>query len=249
MTMTGGGTLLKTRTALLTKEDMETREDLPLWLKNEYAAFHRTVMDPTFPCYFGMNGERKGELRYGYITQKDWSRLPEIVGSFLELFKEPPFVRHGLFLFVEPFEQEGDLEQYREQFWSILQYLHEQDDQEWPAESPKDPDHYLWDFHFHGEPVFVFGNTPAYKQRKTRDLGNAMVLGFQPRKIFKGLTGTEPGGIMSREKVRERVEKWDRLPKHPDISHFGDPTHNEWKQFFIGDDSEPILGKCPFQHK
>ena len=50
-----------------------------------------------------------------------------------------------------------------------------------------------------------------------------MVLGFQPRRIFEGLKGTEKGGVMSREKVRERVEVWDQLPKHPDISHFGDP--------------------------
>ena len=120
---------------------------------------------------------------------------------------------------------------------------------EWPVESPRDPDHYLWDFHFHGEPIFVFGNAPAYKQRKTRHLGNAMVLGFQPRRIFEGLKGTETGGMMSREKVRERVAVWDQLPKHPDISHFGDPTHNEWKQFFIGDDAKPIQGKCPFMHK
>ena len=38
-----------------------------------------------------------------------------------------------------------------------------------------------------------------------------MVLGFQPRKIFEGLEGTEKGGIMSREKVRKRVEAWDQL--------------------------------------
>ncbi len=100
-----------------------------------------------------------------------------------------------------------------------------------------------------GEPIFAFGNAPAYKQRKTRNLGNSRIIGFQPRKIFKGLEGTEKGGIMSREKVRARVEKWDQLPKHPDISHFGDPDHNEWKQFFIGDDSEPIKGSCPFHHK
>ena len=31
---------------------------------------------------------------------------------------------------------------------------------------------------FKGEPIFIFGNAPAYKRRKTRDLGNAMVLGF-----------------------------------------------------------------------
>lgn len=154
--------------------------------------------------------------------------------------------RHGFFVFVEPEKQERSIAYYREYFWEILQYLHQQDNAGWPQEQPSDPDHYLWDFHFQKEPIFVFGNAPAYKQRKTRNLGNSLILGFQPRRIFKGLEGTEPGGSMSREKVRERVEKWDNLPKHPDISHYGDPDHNEWKQFFIGDDVKPIKGKCPF---
>lgn len=235
--------------ALLTKEDFETRSDLPEWLQNEYKTFQSTVTDKTFPCYFGMSGQLKGELRYAYISRDDWSALPVAVEEFLSLFNDPKHKRHGLFVFVEPFETEGSLGQYRDEFWTILQYLHNVDETEWPADKPTDPDHYLWDFVFKGEPIFVFGNAPAYKRRKTRDLGNAMVLGFQPRRIFEGLTGTEKGGIMSREKVRQRVEKWDQLPTHPDISHFGDPEHNEWKQFFIGDDSEPIEGKCPFSHK
>ena len=234
---------------LLTKEDFQTRTDLPNWLYKEYETFHNTVTDKTFPCFFGMSGELKGELRYAYINQDDWSNLPAAVGHFLDLFKLPNYKRHGLFVFVEPFEQEGSLEDYRKQFWDILQYLHKEDEVEWPVDSPRDPEHYLWDFHFAGEPIFVFGNAPAYKKRKTRHLGNAMVLGFQPRKIFEGLEGTEKGGIMSREKVRKRVEVWDQLPKHPDIGHYGDPTHNEWKQSFIGDDIVPIQGKCPFQHK
>ena len=234
---------------LLTKEDFQTRSDLPGWLYVEYETFHQTVTDKTFPCFFGMTGELKGELRYAYITQDDWSNLPSALEKFLALFTLPNYKRHGLFVFVEPFEKEGVLDEYRKQFWAILQYLHTMDQQEWPETSPRDPDHYLWDFHFAGEPIFVFGNAPAYKQRKTRHLGNAMVLGFQPRKIFQGLEGTEPGGIMSREKVRKRVALWDQLPKHPDIGHYGDPTHHEWKQFFIGDDIEPIQGKCPFQHK
>lgn len=241
--------MIMTNKALLTKEDFKTRDDLPAWLINEYETFHNTVTDKTFPCYFGMAGEFGGELRYAYVTRDDWSNLPSALKSFLTLFDNPKHKRHGLFVFVEPFETAGSLEDYRKEFWNILQYLHEVDEIGWPTDSPRDPEHYLWDFRFQGEPIFAFGNAPAYKQRKTRDLGNAMVLGFQPRKIFKGLTGTEKGGIMSREKVRERVEAWDHLPKHPDISHFGDPTHNEWKQFFIGDDSEPIVGKCPFVHK
>lgn len=237
------------KNTLLVKEDFESRDDLPEWLLIAYDKFRRTITQKTFPCYFGMAAELGGELRYAYVTQKDWSNLPSALSSFLALFNEPKLKRHGLFVFVEPFETEGSLEDYRQQFWDVLQYLHEVDEIEWPTDSPRDPEHFLWDFHFQGEPVFAFGNAPAYKQRKTRDLGAAMVIGFQPRKIFQGLTGTEKGGIMSREKVRERVEVWDQLPKHPDISHFGDPTHNEWKQFFIGDDAEPIIGKCPFKHK
>lgn len=247
--MGGGKCMLTKQQALLTKEDFSTRADLPEWLLHEYQTFHNIVIDKTFPCYFGMSGELKGELRYGYITQDDWSNLPKIVEGFLDLFQDPKHKRHGLFVFVEPFKVEGDLSQYRKQFWDILQYLHEVDSVEWPKDAPLDPAHHLWDFRFQGEPIFVFGNAPAYKQRKTRHLGNSMIIGFQPRKIFQGLEGTEKGGIMSREKVRERVEVWDQLPTHPDISHFGDPNHNEWKQFFIGDDIEPIKGKCPFNHK
>lgn len=248
--MCGGGDLMLTKQqALLTKEDFSTRTDLPKWLIDEYKTFHNIVTDKTFPCHFGMGGELKGELRYGYITQDDWSNLPKTLEGFLDLFQNPKHKRHGLFLFVEPFKVEGDLEQYRKQFWDILQYLHKVDPVEWPENAPRDPEHHMWDFRFHGEPIFVFANAPAYKQRKTRHLGNSMVLGFQPRKIFQGLEGTEKGGIMSRDKVRERVEAWDELPKHPDISHFGDPHHNEWKQFFIGDDVEPLTGKCPFNHK
>lgn len=241
--------MLTKNSALLTKDDFKVRTDLPEWLLAEYKTFHEIVTDKTFPCYFGMNGELKGELRYAYITQDDWSNLPAAVESFLTMFNDPKHKRHGLFVFVEPFEKEVALDAYRKQFWDILQFLHDEDDSEWPVDAPRDPDHYLWDFTFKGEPIFVFGNTPAYKQRKTRDLGNAMVLGFQPHRIFEGLKGTEKGGVMSREKVRQRVEAWDHLPTHPDISHFGDPDHNEWKQFFIGDDSEPIKGKCPFTHK
>lgn len=239
----------ETNKVLLTKDDITNPAVVPEWVIHEYNTFHKTVTEKTFPCYFGMKAEKKDELRYAYITQDDWSNLPKAVEKFLALFKEPPYVRHGLFVFVEPEEEKDDLEHYRKNFWTILQNLHENDKQKWPDDKPKDPAHYLWDFHFGGEPIFVFGNAPAYKQRKTRNLSNSLILGFQPRKIFEGLEGTQKGGIMSREKVRERVEKWDNLPTHPDISHFGDPDHNEWKQFFIGDDAQPIQGECPFHHK
>ena len=83
----------------------------------------------------------------------------------------------------------------------MLQYLHENDNQAWPKQIPEDPDHYLWEFSFGGEPIFAFGNAPAYKQRKTRHLGNSLVIGFQPRTIFDGLEGDRPKGAYSRQMV------------------------------------------------
>ncbi|WP_143521718.1 YqcI/YcgG family protein, partial [Pseudomonas sp. 2995-3] len=99
------------------------------------------------------------------------STLPDTLSDFLSLFDGGNETRHGLFVFVEPEQEENSLEYYRTYFWKILQYLHQKDPMPWPGDQPKDPEHYLWDFHFNQEPIFVFGNTPAYKQRKTRDLG------------------------------------------------------------------------------
>ncbi len=239
-----------TNNYLLTKEEMQNPNVVPDWVLREYKNFNKVITTKTFPCTFGMAAEKKGELRYSYISHAEWSHLPQAIEEFISLFDDSkPLIRHGLFLFVEPEKEEKTLDYYRGYFWDILQYLHKHDKKPWPAGYPKDPDHHLWNFCFAGEPFFAFGNTPAYKQRKTRDLGKGMVVGFQPRRIFVGLEGTSPGGMMSREKVRARVERWDGLPKHPNISHYGDPNHREWKQYFIGDDIQPIEGKCPFQHK
>jgi FPC/CPF motif-containing protein YcgG len=234
---------------LLDNVGIREQKDLPDWIHNEFENFEKIVSDPTFPCYFGMMALKKNELRYSFISHDNWSTLPQTLIEFLDLIKQKPLVRRGLFLFVEPEKEERSLKYYRTYFWKVLQYLHENDKQEWPTHIPKNPDQCLWEFSFGSEPIFAFGNAPAYKQRKTRNLGNSLVIGFQPRIIFEGLEGDRPKGAYSRQTVRERVEKWDGLPKHPNISHYGDPEHREWKQYFIGDDVKPIEGKCPFQHK
>ncbi len=70
--------------------------------------------------------------------------------SFLELMKERPIVRRGFFSFVELECEEQSLEYYRDYFWKVLQYLHENDKETWPKQIPEDPDHYLWEFSFGG---------------------------------------------------------------------------------------------------
>ncbi len=67
------------------------------------------MLEPTFPCYFGLTALKKNELRYSFLSHNDWSHLPHTMLSFLELMKERPIVRRGFFLFVEPECEEQSL--------------------------------------------------------------------------------------------------------------------------------------------
>lgn len=87
---------------LLDNEGMRMRNDIPNWVEKEFENFSNVVLEPTFPCYFGLTALKKNELRYSFLSHNDWSHLPHTMLSFLELMKERPIVRRGFFLFVEP---------------------------------------------------------------------------------------------------------------------------------------------------
>ena len=121
---------------LLDNEEMRTRTDIPDWVAKEFEIFSNVVLEPTFPCYFGLTALKKNELRYSFLSHNDWSHLPHTMLSFLELMKERPIVRRGFFLFIEPECEEQSLEYYRDSFWKVLQYLHENDDLALPKQIP-----------------------------------------------------------------------------------------------------------------
>ncbi|THG88875.1 hypothetical protein AJ85_20980 [Alkalihalobacillus alcalophilus ATCC 27647 = CGMCC 1.3604] len=168
-----------------------TKVPLPSWFNVSYTQFQQAVLKKDVSCFFGRKAEPLGELRYSFLPHADWSHLPKTLKEFLELTKQRPLVRRGLFVFVEPEEKEQPLQYYRRYFWDVLQYLNTQDDKAWPVHTPREPEHHLWSFCFEEESLFSFADAPANKQRKTRDLGQSMVIGFQPTIIFEGLEGTE----------------------------------------------------------
>lgn len=231
---------------LYTKEQMGVM-NMPNWVKKTYAQYKRVVEEPGFPCFFGQKEERRGNVHYSYLCHNDWVHLPTTLQEFISFTKTTGNERSVFLLFVEPESKVQPFAYYRRYFWDVLTYLNRKDKEEWPVDIPTDPDHHLWSFCFASCPMFVFGNAPAYQKRRARNLGKSLVLGFQPRNIFKGLEGTLQQGREARDKIRKKAEKWDGIATHPDVGYYGDPTHHEWKQFFISDDCEPIQGKCPFQ--
>ncbi len=234
-------------TTLLTKSDFTQENHLPHWLNKAYHDWTSTVSDNQFPCHFGIKAERDGHLRYTYCENHNFTELPQTLSEFLKLSKENPSIRHALVLFVQPESHNLNYEYYNAYFWNILSYLHKRDVKDWPSDIPIDPHHPEWEFVYNEEPIFVSGNAPFYQNRLTRNLGDCLVMIFQPRRIFSDLSFTTPHGRKAIEVIKRKVEKIENMPYHPDLGGYEDPTKREWKQYLITDDSNSIKGSCPMR--
>ena len=140
-----------------------------------------------------------------------------------------------------------DHAEYGPRFWSILQFLHDRDDRAWPAEIPAWPPHSLWEFSFHGVPMFVFAAAPTHTDRRSRNLGGGLVLLFQPRDVFDGIKGGTLAGTQARKTIRRRLASWDTAGPHPSMGEYGDPSNHEWTQYYIADDDTSMYASCPLR--
>lgn len=232
---------------LLRSMDLGTKKGLPDWLANVYQQFHNYVAQPEFPCDLGTSSELHGLLRYTYTEAGDLGPLPDVLSHFLELSRKYSRKRHALVLFEEPTSGDLSLDEYKERFWEILQFLHDHDPSPWPVGVPMSVDDPQWEFSFGNDSMFVFGSCPAYVQRRSRNLGPSLVLLFQPRRVFTGIEGGTPSGTLARERIRRKLGEYDTVKDHPDMGAYSDQTSFEWKQYFIPDDNVSEVGACPLR--
>lgn len=212
------------RRRMLSKEDITgENQPVPRWMVEEHSRFAERLLAPGYPCYFGASAENRGELRYGYIEGEDLSDVPPLLREFLELSRANPKIRHALALFFSPELDKRPLSYYEHQFWETLRFLHNADEVAWPSDRPSDPKHPRWEFCFNGEPMFVFASAPAYHRRDSRNMGNSLVLLFQPRRVFDGIEGGTLAGTRAREIIRARMETWDGMEVHPDMGKLWGP--------------------------
>lgn len=132
-------------------------------------------------------------------------------------------------------------------FWAILQALHDVDPEPWAEDTPRDPADPQWEYSFAGVPMFVFAGAPSYQRRASRNFGHSMVLLFQPRNVFTGIEGGTPAGIAARRQIRDRLAQWDTVPPHPDMGDYGDESNHEWRQYFLADDQSRVVEQCPLR--
>lgn len=230
---------------LFSQNEMNSCTEKPQWFEVEYQRFHHTLTDPQFPCYLGTQAEKNGEIYYAY-TEEDWSDLPRTMVDYTEIDRKNNGTSLTLALFFKPDPSMERLEDYKNQFWDVLRYLHTHDPLPWPQEQPFDPAEQMWLFCFNGTPFIVFATTPLYKKRKSRHSGNGLVIIFQPIALFAGFMPGKIAGVKVRKKIRARVEAYDHLPAHPALGDEQGYVQHPWQHYFLPDDNEPVQGKCPF---
>lgn len=226
---------------------------LPPWGAPYAEDLLRVLLSPQkpFPCTFAVAAAKKDSLRFGFIESlhdaEAWWPLVDILSGYLKIYQEISRDT-SLVVFFPPEEKPLTIVDYYQKFWSILQFLHDNDSEAWPASIPCQIDDGWWEFSFGGVPIFAVCSTPAHDRRKSRS-GPTFLITFQPRWVFEGLEAGTPRGSAARRVIRERLRAYDHVESSPELGAYGDPANREWRQYFLSDDNQASLPHCPFQHR
>lgn len=228
----------------LTRSEVSETYQSPSWESVVFAEFESTLTSKSrpFPCVFGVSGLKRDQLRYVFVDPIS----PENRGPILEAYlKNARDI--GRFTSLVVFGRPGpvqSLENYRQQFWALLDGLERIDETERPADVPTELESDHWEFCFAGEPIFVVCNSPAHVLRQSRRSTSYMVT-FQPRWVFEGITDSdEPSAQKALLTVRERLAAFDAISPAPQLGSYGAEGNREYQQYFLDDTND--LPKCPF---
>ncbi|WP_019640152.1 YqcI/YcgG family protein [Paenibacillus fonticola] len=223
------------------------------WKYDAYRQFALKLADTEylFPCIPATIGFKRGQFRYGFVSDprrdEAVAELAGLLGSFGE--ESRSFGKYtSLILFFEtPQElvERSNVEEYRNIFWRLLRKVRELDDRDWPEHIPTDPHDPLWEYCFNQEQYFVYSATPAHRLRQSRHFPY-FIMAITPRWVLVEFNASGEAAAHIRTKIRERILVYDAAGIHPDLNSYGSDNNFEWKQYFLGDDSAPSASRCPF---
>jgi FPC/CPF motif-containing protein YcgG len=227
----------------------------PTWFAAAHAQFRTTLLDADgYPCHFGVTGERAEHNWYTALDETgdhsdfDAAALANTLRDYAEVALTGP-ARQSLVVLVGPPRPDPDLDQDAARFWRVLTELSAQDAEPWPSGRPVDPGDPGWQWCFAGRPWFIFGASPTYRARRSRNLGPNLTLVFQlVERVFEGLSGSSVAGKAAKGQIRRRLADYDSAAAHP---HLGDAQHSstyKWRQYFLPDDDRILAEQaCPWR--
>jgi FPC/CPF motif-containing protein YcgG len=201
-----------------------------------------------------VEGEREGWNRYVTVDLRSLGasldRLAARLPSFFEESWAEPRARLSLVVLAgPPARPVPPLEAYRRRFWEILAELRGRDAEAWPAGVPEDPADERWEFCFGGQPLFVFGLCPAYRRRRSRNVGPCLTLVFQTRAVFRGIGGETAAGRAAKATIRRRALAYDLVGTHEAMGPAEHSSTRKWRQYFLPDDDSDPGPRCPISRE
>ncbi|HJQ01960.1 MAG TPA: YqcI/YcgG family protein [Jatrophihabitans sp.] len=225
--------------------------DWPDWFADAHAEFRATLLAAAgYPCDFGVSSERTDQNWFTALDERQpglgTAELAETLADFVPLARSGP-PRQSLVVLVGPPRRYPELAQHAAQFWAVLRQLTRQDRQPWPARYPLDPTSPDWRWCFAGQPWSVFGASPDYRHRRSRNLGRCLTIVFQlAGRVYEGLAGS-PAGTAAKQRIRSRLGQYDLVGPHPHLGLIEQPVSYRWRRYFLPDDNRDVDEQaCPW---
>lgn len=242
-----------TEGVLLDQSTLHDRlDDAPDWLRDHYETFRESMLGERdgspFPCYFGIEAEREGDLLYAACESTTdpaaLLRLRDVLVEYLDAYEDHA-ERTPLAVFFRPPPGEVTEGDYHESLWHVLEFLHVHDPEPWPDDIPTEPDDPYWEFCFGGEPLFPTSRAPFYEDRMSRYSPVGLEITFQPRSVFEGITADTDAGEHARDVIQGRMEAYDGVCPHADLGDWGVDGDREWTQYLFHEDDAESPDECP----
>lgn len=232
---------------ILKEQSIDFLED---WKIQSFNNFHTSIMDNSkpFPCYFAVDSEKHGWSRYLFADsaydERELMKLRDGIYEYIKTYQQIA-KRTTLVIFFKPSDKQLMAEEYKKQFWNVLQFLIKHDPEPWNPKIPADPYHAKWEFCFAGEPIFVVCRAPIYAERKSRYTDTGLEITLQPRGTLDDITGDTKQGKQVRKVIRKRLLAYDDISIHPDIGDYGTKDSYEWRQYMLPETNDESVVRCP----
>lgn len=206
-----------------------------------------------FPCTFAKNSAKRELVLFGFVeslSKSDLKKASTALRKYVELcstWDGKISTAHPLVMaFAPDIGAGGSVEDFHKIGWDTLQFWHDNDPAPWPESVSQNPNAPFWSYCFAGTQLFVNMSSPAHKVRKSRNLGDSLMLIINPRERFDIVAGDTPAGRQVRHTIRTRIEKYDGQPHAPQLGSY-EAGEIEWWQYGITETNLKRTDTCPFQ--
>jgi len=220
------------------------------WMTSSFSDIEKKLNDSAFPCLFSKRAYKGQKSKFLFVSENDLENnlvngLVEYT-NFIKTASDKELTQSPLIVIFEN-SMMDDLKSEHNLAWSFLQTLHNHDDENWPAKIDKSTDSSNFSFCFNENPLFINMSCPSHKLMKSRNLGKNITLIINPMKNFELVASLKSSsGVSIRNKIRQRISKYNNGFTPDSLGFFGQENNLEWKQYQLEEPNGLTSKTCPF---